>query len=264
MYQTDFHLHTSHSFDSKTNMAVVCQYALDKKYMEICFTEHYSLIPGVPTYGHLDWDLYNADIQENRNSFRGRLNIRKGIELCEPHQRVADYQHILENQEIDLILGSIHNVYGRKLRFLLRDFGKEIGYSAFFDETLAMVQSADIDCVAHLDIIKRYGGEAFSDQDLNQHLKIISRILQTMIDRRIALEINTSTCKKLGQTSPAENILMLYKDLGGSLITFGSDSHTGTSLGDGIDAAKQTALKCGFTTYCTFERRTATQRDIEV
>ncbi|MEI8200221.1 MAG: histidinol-phosphatase HisJ family protein [Eubacteriales bacterium] len=257
MFQSDFHLHSNHSFDSRTAMAEVCRQALDKNYKEICFTEHFSLDPQVPTYGHLDWDLYNADIQQNRIMFDGVLIIRKGIEICEPHRDLSGYRQIFANEPMDYILGSIHNVSSLKLRFLLRDSGRDQAYAAFFEETLAMVQNADIDGAAHLDLIKRYSKEPFSDQDLAGNFKVIEKILQTIIDRKLVLEINTSTVRSLGQTMPAENILLLYRSMGGTRISLGSDSHTGESIGYGFEDACRSARKCGFTEFCTYEKRQA-------
>ena len=277
MFTTDFHLHSNNSFDSKISMAEVCQLAAARNLSEICLTDHFSLNPHVPTFGYLDWNIYRNDIIRNREKFDGVLSIRKGVEICEPHHNSEDYKKLFSDMKMDFILGSVHNVNNLKLRFLLQDFDKDAAYSSFFENTLSMVQTADIDGVAHLDLIKRYHGEPFSDQDLDHHFKTIEQILQTMIDRRLALEINLSALKKLGQIMPSESILMLYKSLGGELITFGSDSHSGMSLGEfpggpadvspdgspgglpvtGFDYCCHAASRCGFTNFYTFEQRTA-------
>lgn len=262
MYQSDFHLHTDNSFDSKTPMAEVCLKAISRGFSEICFTEHFTLNPNVPTYGHLDWDLYNGDIRANRAQFGDRLQIRKGIELCSPHRDLQGYRALFAEEGMDFIVGSIHDVGDRKLRFLLRDLGKEAGYAKFFAETLAMAGEADIDCLAHIDLIKRYQGEPFGPADMEQYGGILSEILRTIIRRGIALEINTSTLERLGQTMPDENILSLYRELGGTLLSFGSDSHTGSSVGGGFGYARSLARKCGFTSYCTYEGRVPVIREI--
>ena len=264
MFQSDFHLHSNHSFDSRTTLAEVCRRAVAKNFAEICFTEHFSLDPHVPTYGHLDWDQYNAEILQNRSMFDGVLSIRKGIEICEPHRDLNGYRQIFAHETMDFILGSVHNVGGLKLRFLLRDYGRVQAYAAFFKETLAMIQNADIDGAAHLDLIKRYCKEPFSDHDLACNSRVIEKILQIIIDRMLVLEINTSTLRSLGQTMPAENILLLYRSMGGTRISFGSDSHTGDSLGYGFEDARLIAQKCGFTEFCTFDRRKAVPRLIGI
>jgi len=263
MYQADFHLHSDHSFDSKTSMADVCRNALAKNYAEICFTEHFSLNLSVPTSGYINWETYNADIAANRSEFEGKLIIRKGIEICEPHQDLPGYLALLSEEPMDFVLGSVHNVSRRKLRYLLRDYGKDAAYRAFFEETLVMVRTADIDGVAHLDLIKRYAGEPFTAEDFDSYRSIIEKILTTIIQRKLVLEINTSAMKNTAQTMPSENILLLYRKLGGTRISFGSDSHTGISLGNGFGAAHALARQCGFTSFCTFEKRMAIERPID-
>ncbi len=63
MYVTEYHHHTNHSFDSKADMEAVCKEAITKGIDEICFTEHYSVNPNLPTYGHIDYDRYFNQIK---------------------------------------------------------------------------------------------------------------------------------------------------------------------------------------------------------
>jgi len=63
---------------------------------------------------------------------------------------------------------------------------------------------------------------------------------------------------------PSENILLLYRSMGGTRISLGSDSHTGDSLGYGFDYGRFAALKCGFTEFLTFEQRKAIPRTIVI
>jgi len=57
--------------------------------------------------------MYRAD-------FHDSLIVRKGIEICEPHQDQEGYMQIFFYEPMDFILGSVHNVSTRKLRFLNR------------------------------------------------------------------------------------------------------------------------------------------------
>jgi histidinol-phosphatase (PHP family) len=255
MYLADFHLHSLNSFDSRSEMAELCDRAISDGLTEVCFAEHFSLNPQAPTHGHMDWTRYRNDIAENRARLAGQLTIRKGIEICEPHLDRAGYQEILAAGSVDFVLGSVHNVNDQKLRNLLKNHDRRVAYGVFFLETLAMVQLADIDGVAHLDLIKRYSGQPFSEEDFQDYQSVLEEILQTMIDRRLALEINTSSMHSLHETMPGAQILRLYRQLGGTLLTFGSDAHTPGRVGDSLAAAMVLARACGFESYSTYAGR---------
>jgi len=64
-------------------------------------------------------------------------------------------------------------------------------------------------------------------------------------------------------TSPDEGILRRYKELGGKLITIGSDAHYAEHLGAGIDKGYELALKCGFDKIALYQDRTPTLIPIE-
>src|SRR5438067_1370529 len=128
MYLIDYHHHTNNSFDSTAVMEDVCRRAIEKNIKEICFTEHFSLNPLAPTYGHMNFSKYLNDIQDCREKFADQLVIKVGIEICEPHLLKEKYQETLDPLELDFILGSIHNIHNQKLRKYLEINGKDTGY----------------------------------------------------------------------------------------------------------------------------------------
>ena len=75
MYRADSHLHSLHSFDSAAPMEAQCEAACAAGMEEICFTEHFSVNPLVPTYGYLDRARYDADYAACRGAFAGRLRV---------------------------------------------------------------------------------------------------------------------------------------------------------------------------------------------
>ncbi len=107
-YLLDYHHHTNHSFDSTASMVDVCKSAVDKGIKEICFTEHYSVNPVVPTYGHIIFEDYFNEIAECRALFKQRLLITAGIELCEPRLLKDQSKASLAPLDIDFIFRSNH------------------------------------------------------------------------------------------------------------------------------------------------------------
>lgn len=257
MYFADYHHHTDNSFDSQAQMKEVCEQAIKKGLNEICFTEHFSVNPKVPTYGHMNFKRYFSQIEECRERFGSRLTIKAGIELCEPHLTKEAYKEALANLEIDFIMGSVHNIKEEKLRmFIINKTPQEI-YQQYFEEVYALVAHADIDVIAHLDLIKRYAVESVGNYKFDDYKPIIAKILRKAIERGIGIEINTSGLSNsvLNETLPSMDVLRLYHSLGGKILTIGSDSHCAETVGSNHDAAIEMAKEAGFKGIDVFEKR---------
>ena len=93
-----------------------------------------------------------------------------------------------------------------------------------------------------------------NESDLQMIKDMISEILKVVIKDGKGIEVNTSYHRYgLKDMTPSRDILKLYKELGGTIITIGSDSHKKEHLGAYIDEAKDELRKLGFKYYCTFE-----------
>jgi histidinol-phosphatase (PHP family) len=89
-------------------------------------------------------------------------------------------------------------------------------------------------------------------------------VLKAIVHSGIALEINTSGLfQQLQSTMPSEDVISMYRSLGGELITIGSDSHYGEHLGRGIRAGMELAERCGFHELTIFENREPIQIPME-
>lgn len=257
MYFTEYHHHTDNSFDSTSQMKDVCQQAIKKGIAEICFTEHFSVNPKAPTYGHMDFKRYFSQIEEYRGLFGSQLTIKVGIELCEPHLMKEDYQEALADLKLDFILGSVHNIKEEKLRTFMINKTKEEIYQGYFEEVYELVSHADIDVIAHLDLIKRYATESVGNYNFDKYKAIIEKILLKAIERDIGIEINTSGLSKSGltETFPSMAVLRLYRSLGGEILTIGSDSHHSKTVGFNQEVALEMAKEAGFDKVYVFKKR---------
>ncbi|MEC2054047.1 histidinol-phosphatase HisJ family protein [Peribacillus psychrosaccharolyticus] len=256
MHIMDYHHHTNHSFDSKASMKDVCMAAIEKGIKELCFTEHFSVNPLAPTYGHMNFDRYFSEINECREEFGSQLIIKAGIELCEPHLLKEKYESILTPLNLDFILGSVHNIDNLKLSAYLKQVPADKAYQGYFEEVYKMVCTADIDVIAHLDLLKRYAVKTIGMYTFEDHKDVIEAILKKAIDRNIGIEINTSGLRgNLKQSLPSIDVLSLYHQLGGEILTLGSDSHFVKDVGANIEDAAAMAKQCGFTHVYKFENR---------
>lgn len=251
----DYHHHTNHSFDSTACMVKVCKKAIESEIQEICFTEHFSVNPLAPTYGHMVFEKYLNEIRSCQEEFHNQLIIKAGIELCEPHLLKDQYDETLQPLDLDLILCSVHNLNNQKLRLSLNE-GHPTAYERYFNELYHMVSTADIDIIAHFDLMKRYAYKEHGLYEFHEYQEIIELILKKAIDRNIGMEINTSGLRTgFKQTMPSIEIIQLYKELGGEILTIGSDSHTAESVGANLTDALSLAKDCGFNYIFKFEKR---------
>lgn len=255
MYLMDYHHHTNHSFDSTASMVEVCKKAIENEIQEICFTEHFSVNPLAPTYGHMVFEKYLNEIRFCQEQFNGQLIIKAGIELCEPHLLKDQYVEILQPLELDFILGSVHNLNNQKLRLALKE-DHPTAYERYFNELYHMISTADIDIIAHFDLMKRYAYKETGFYSFDEFREMIEQIVKKAIDRNIGMEINTSGLRTgLKQTLPSIEILQLYKEFGGEILTIGSDSHTVDDVGANLADAYALAKHCGFNYVFKFEER---------
>lgn len=55
--------------------------------------------------------------------------------------------------------------------------------------------------------------------------------------------------------SPCTAILKRYRELGGEIITVGSDAHKSCDIASDFDRAREILSDCGFRYYTVFEKR---------
>ena len=79
----------------------------------------------------------------------------------------------------------------------------------------------------------------------------VREILRTLIQKGCGMELNTN----LGDDPiPGAKWLKLYRELGGEVITLGSDTHKPNAIGKGIREGQALLKACGFKQFCTFEK----------
>ncbi len=258
MYKVDYHHHSKFSFDGKDFLEDICKKVIEIDLDEICFTEHFDVDPKDVSYGVLDYKAYHECIELCKQKYGNKLNIKRGLEIGEPHLKpyLETLKSEIEKMDLDFIIGSVHNINSVKLRLTMPSKTKSKIYEDYFNEILAMVKIADIDVIGHLDLMKRYAFADYGNYEFEDYKDIIEEILTIAIKRNIGLEINTSGLRnKVNEVYPKIEILNLYKMLGGTIITIGSDSH---STDDCFSYCKQSydLLKAyGFEKIYTFTKR---------
>lgn len=243
-------------------MQEMCQSAIAKGIPEIGFTEHYDLHPDEPDRDWFKPEGWWAEIERCRAEFAGQLTIRAGIEIGEPHLFRAEAQAMLASGPFDYVLGSLHWV-GNKSVFDASYFSTtpaDTLFHDFFTELAQMTSVADFDILSHFDVPVRLGYGIYGGYDPTRYADVIRPVLQNCIDRGIALDLNTAVLRRhVPIMTPGHVILGWYVEMGGKLVTLGSDAHYPQHVGAGLDAALAMMRTVGIEEVVRFEQRQAYQ-----
>ena len=259
----DLHIHSQLSHDGKAKIKNYCEQAQKLDIKEIGFCEHLDLFPNDPHFGLHNYRIYQEEIERARQQYPN-LKIRMGVEvtyLPEIEKEIAEY---LENKDYDYILGAVHLVDDgnntiseqEPAQLYFSRKSAEECYQGYFELALKSVKSGLFDGIAHLDLINRYGLNYFPDWEWRFHYGIIRRIFEGIIKRGMALEVNSSGLRELPKRAyPEKDLVKLYQELGGEIITIGSDAHSVEFLGAGLEELIQGLKALGVSRLASFERR---------
>jgi histidinol-phosphatase (PHP family) len=254
----DYHIHSNFSFDSKAQPQEICQAALSLGIDEIAITDHFSFAPYSPNFRFFDLEDYFRVWTKLQKEFSPNLTIRIGIELDEIANFPKESDELVRSYPWDFVIGSTHDLECGTLRTYLRKYeNQEKVIRAYYEALVAAIEIGNFDILAHFDLIKRYivdegltlmNSEPFSAQ--------IDHLFTLLIEREIVLEINTSgifqACK---DPFPSLALLKRYYQLGGRLITLGSDAHAAKDLARGFDQVIPKSKEIGFSGLVNFQQR---------
>ncbi|HLR67364.1 histidinol-phosphatase HisJ family protein [Virgibacillus alimentarius] len=251
----DYHLHSDFSADCKTPMEETVQRAIELGLSEICFTEHIDYEYPDPTIDFdLDLPAYDKKIQELRQLYENRISIKKGVELgLQPHQ-IQDYTNLMERERFDFVICSMHTADKKDLHSgsFFADKTIDEAYTQYYEELLYCVTHfKHFNIMGHIDLVKRYTEKA--DHDFHD---AISEIFKVIIPSGKGIELNTSGVRYgLHSGMPSPDILKLYQDCGGEIITLGSDSHVASTVAYQFKESIELLKSLGFKYIATFDNQ---------
>lgn len=252
----DYHTHTSFSSDCDISMDQMIQGAINAGIQELAITDHHD--PGYddPEFPfQLDHDAYFHALEEAEEKYNGQISITKGMEIGIMDVELDECNNAVNRHPYDFIIGSFHCL--GKDDLYRYDFSKVNGpekleeFYLYVNKCLKEYKNYDI--AGHLTIIDRYIGKIY---DYKPYMDIIEDTLKTIIYDGKGIEINTSSFKYgTGIWLPRQEVLSLYRQLGGEILTFGSDSHEPKYFQYHFDEAHELARSLGFSYQCTFKER---------
>jgi len=258
----DMHVHTDDSPDATIPAEELVRRALDQGLGGLGFVAHLDLHPEDCCHGGFDPEGYSRSLESARKVSRGRLEVLAGVEIGEPHRYPAEAAEVLAGRDWDFLTGGLH---------WTREAGLVLGPEAFrgcppdrvvrgyLEEALEIVATCDIDILAHFGLWRRGMAMTGLDTGLDEGTlfpDLAKEILRTMIRRGIALELNCAGLRRRERiTYPTPAVLRLYGDLGGRLVTLGSDTHDDPWVFYGLEEGRRLLLGSGFREAFLFRSR---------
>ncbi len=273
MIQSDNHVHTAFSTDSTTPMEDMLKRAIELGFTSICFTDHMDY--GFPSEdGKIEFLLDTPayfDEMKRLEKIYPQIQIRRGIELGIKEDVVDKCINLVCEYKFDFIIASTHLVDNTDPYFdtYWQGIDEKSAILKYYEATLNNVKSGvNFDVYGHIDYITRYTpymkklrkdnlyDDIYSLKNVESFLDIIEEIFKILIYNGKGIEINTGGLKYgTNHPNPHERILKLYHELGGEIITVGSDAHETKHLGYDFNKASHILKSCGFKYYTEFTER---------
>ncbi|MBQ9625344.1 MAG: histidinol-phosphatase HisJ family protein [Clostridia bacterium] len=254
----DYHLHSSISKDSDEELMAMVVALRELDFDGMCFTEH--LDPFFPDEFEpffIDWQAYKQKIAAARAMFP-ELEIYMGIEAGLHPNSYEEIDKQIKENDLDFVLGSMHCTNETTIG--------EFGYYEKYEKRQAQedyltclienLKSFDnYDCVAHIGFLSKFAPEPGWEIHYSDFPDHIDTLLKVVIEKGKGIEMNTSGLKNSKYTLPAEDIIKRYKELGGEILTIGSDGHNTEFAGYEFDYGAMIAKRCGFNYAAKYSAR---------
>lgn len=274
--RVDYHVHTEFSDDSDYAMEQVIKDAIIMRLDEICFTDHVDYgvkkdwdEPGGMIYrkggvgepdkmpvANVDYPVYYETFKDLSALYNKDIILKLGLEFGMQAHTIDQYEKLFARYPFDFIILSVHEVEDKE--FWNQEFQQgrtQQEYNEYYyKELLYLVKNYhNYSVLGHMDLITRY--DKAGTYPFEKLKPLLTEILRTVIADGKGIEINTSS-QRYGLTdlTPSRDVLKLYRELGGRILTIGSDSHKPEHLGAFIDETKQELKMLGFKEFCTFDK----------
>ena len=258
---SDYHVHTSFSGDCKIVAEVMIEEAIQKGIRHLCLTDHmdYDYIDSAVCF-EFDTAEYFRRLLPMKEKYADQIDLAIGIELGLQPYLSKKHHNLVFSHSFDFILGSVHLVHCKDPYYPAYFQGREEedAYQEYFQCVLQNLEAySNFDVFGHLDYVVRYGPNQNTYYSYQKYQEIIDEILRSLIKKDIGLEVNTGGYKYgLGVPNPYKDVILRYRELGGKIITLGSDAHDPQFLAYEFDRVYALLEECGYHSYYIFHNRT--------
>lgn len=262
MIYTDCHLHTDFSADCKVPPELMIEEGIKLGLKTICFTDHMDI--DFPDNCNLDFTFnindYVKKMEEMQFKYKKDIQILIGVELGLQTHITQEMTDFINKYPFDFIIGSSHLVdkidpYDSLYWYDTEEEGMRRYFNSIIDNCNAFDK---FHIYGHLDYAIRYSKEKGNGEykyTYENYKDIIDRTLETIISKGKGIEVNSSgLAYGLGFTHPKKEILKRYKELGGEILTIGSDAHKPERMAYGFNQIEEMLKEINYRYYTVFEK----------
>ena len=255
MIQADFHTHTNFSDDSQASAQMQLDAALEHGLTSLCFTDHEDYAYPTGEF-QLNVPEYTKTMETLRDAYAGRIQIAIGMEAGLRPDYVNEITSVVSSYPFDFVIGSTHVVRGQDpyVASYWQGRTEKESIRLYLEETLANIRCFDcFDVYGHIDYVIRYVPSGHTSYSYIEYCDILDEILRLLIAKGKGIECNTGGFKYgLGHPNPHEDLIRRYVELGGEILTIGSDAHAPQHIAYDFHRLPDLLAACGVRYYTTF------------
>lgn len=264
-YITEYHCHSNVSPDGHNTMTEMALAAAEAGVDELCFTDHIETLPWLRwnepplQQGSYDWTAMQRQFDEAREALGDRIRLHMGAELGEGSYfpAVADSFFAAAPRRPDFVIGSIHAIRMGDGKFVdpcfIENGDEDYWYDVtahYVDELQHLLDWGNFHVIGHLTLPERYAKERFGlTLSFDRYEETLRAVLRRTVETGHGIELNTNRAHGF---LPGEKWLRIYRELGGEIITLGSDAHVPQHLGSAMEQGQELLAHCGFRYFTTF------------
>jgi histidinol-phosphatase (PHP family) len=260
----DYHVHTTLCNHVTGSMTAFAGRAVEIGIEEICFLDHLTLRAAEPALSMTPGEvpLYYHGVRSLQERFRGKIDIKVGLEIDFNPEEVAHFRKIVETFDFDLIGGSVHYLDGLDIvtgrsPWRSGNLDPDMIWSRYIEVLEEMLDHDYFDVICHFDLVKKYG-----PRPTRSFAAEFDRVLRKVREKDVALELNTSGYDyPIGEPFPSPELIETCSRLG-IPVTLSSDAHRPGEVGRHRDEALALLKNAGFRNVATFTRRRRSMKKI--
>lgn len=258
----DYHTHHERCGHAQDTIEDYIQAAINNDLQMIGISDHSPFfasekdmaMPGI-AMAKSEFSSYVEEVLKLKEKYRGKIEVLLGVESDFFRDHYPLYKSIYDQYPFDYIIGSVHfsnefNIFDKRRWENVTEEDVRKQKEHYYKLIVESAESGVFDILGHIDAMK-----GFYPDFTNVHTPEVEKALKRLGEVEATIEINTSGKNKdCGGWYPANDMLEMACHYGVG-VTFGSDAHWPTRVGDEFEEVRDTLKEIGFKKWTVFRQR---------